>query len=116
MRNFYAQSATSSLIRVSCKVILYPTVKNPAEKITLDEVRKATRAALRCAAQINAKSVAFPGMGTGVGGIRKEDAARVMIEEIKEFKADFKVILIGYDDKLTSEFRKWAQKLNPGAG
>ena len=92
-------------------VIHSPTMKHPAEHIGLENVEKATHAALECAKELGLGSIAFPGMGTGVGGVRKEDAARVMVETIKKFitemKPDMEIILIGFDDELTDAFRKY---------
>jgi O-acetyl-ADP-ribose deacetylase len=104
-------------------IIHAPTMERPAEKIPVENVEKATTAALELGNRLGAKSIAFPGMGTGVGGVSKSDAAQAMVRAIKRFIRDKeeaktlrveKVILIGYDDELTSEFRKWTQKQDPG--
>jgi len=93
-------------------VIHAPTMKYPAEKISVENVKKATYAALECASKHKLISIAFPGMGTGVGGVKKEDAARVMVKTIKEFfrknknSSINKVVLIGYDYELYMEFKK----------
>ena len=65
-------------------VIHAPTMRRPAERTDVDNIKAATRAALKVAEENNIMSIAFPGMGTGVGGVDEKDAARVMIEEIKE--------------------------------
>jgi|WetSurMetagenome_2_1015567.scaffolds.fasta_scaffold03070_9 O-acetyl-ADP-ribose deacetylase len=100
-------------------VIHAPTMEKPAEKIPVENVEKATTAALELGNRLGAKSIAFPGMGTGVGGVSKSDAAQAMVRAIKRFIRDKeeakalrieKIILIGYDDELTAEFRKWTQK------
>lgn len=93
-------------------VIHTPTMERPAESINLENVKKATIAALKCASKLNINSIAFPGMGTGVGGVSKKDAAKIMINSIREFfsketKTSLKkVILIGYDDELYQEFKR----------
>jgi len=98
--------------KLKAKFIIHvPTMKNPAERIGIENVRIATEAALKLASELGIKSIAFPGMGTGVGGVSKRDAARVMVETIKDFinKKDtklIKVILVGFDDELTGEFKK----------
>ncbi|MFZ2456755.1 MAG: macro domain-containing protein [Candidatus Altiarchaeia archaeon] len=100
-------------------VIHAPTMEKPAEKIPEENVEKATTAALELGNRLGAKSIAFPGMGTGVGGVPNSDAAQAMVRAIKRFIRDKqeakslrieKIILIGYDDELTAEFRKWTQK------
>lgn len=98
-------------------VIHAPTMSEPTEKIGLDNVRKAVRAALECAVEIKATSVSIPGLGTGVGGVNKDDAARAMLEEIKVFIEKQKepaldeINLVGLDDELTEHFKKWTQRL-----
>jgi O-acetyl-ADP-ribose deacetylase (regulator of RNase III) len=103
-------------------VIHAPTMEEPAQEIPVENVEKATHAALELANRLGAKSIAFPGMGTGVGGVSKSDAAEAMTRAIKRFVSDKernkdlrleKIILIGFDDELTAEFRKWTQKQNP---
>jgi len=48
-----------------------------------NKIRLAMRAALKKADEIDASSVAFPALGTGVGGFPKDRAAKVMVEELK---------------------------------
>jgi O-acetyl-ADP-ribose deacetylase (regulator of RNase III) len=64
-------------------VIHAPTMESPAMSTSKLKVRLATRGALECARQLGIASIAFPGMGTGVGGLSVEEAAKVMVEEIK---------------------------------
>jgi O-acetyl-ADP-ribose deacetylase (regulator of RNase III) len=99
-------------------VIHAPTMKNPAERIDAGNVAYAVRAALLCAEKLGIESIAFPGMGTGVGGVKKDDATRVMIEEIINFFNEGKrvnlkkIILIGFDDELYNEFGGWMKKIS----
>lgn len=86
-------------------VIHATTMEMPAEKIGIENVKKATRAALECAKEIKAKKIAFPGMGTGVGGVDKKQAAKIMIEEIKKFP-ELEVILVAYDKEMYNAFRE----------
>ena len=48
-------------------------------------IRKATRAALRAADELGVQSIAFPALGTGVGGFPLEECARVMLEAVQAF-------------------------------
>jgi len=91
--------------KLKCKYVIHaPTMVRPAQKIRVDNVRKATRAASECAKKMGLKTVAFPGMGTGVGGVSYDDAAKAMIEEAKKFK-ELKIRLIGFNDKLVKAFK-----------
>lgn len=91
-------------------VIHAPTMEMPAQRINIENVEKATYGALECAKNLGIKSIAFPGMGTGVGGVAKKDAANVMLNTIKRFidtgNSIDKVILVGFDDELTKAFKE----------
>jgi O-acetyl-ADP-ribose deacetylase (regulator of RNase III) len=89
-------------------VIHAPTMERPAMTTGKEEVKLAMRGALKCAYQLDNKSVAFPGMGTGVGGLDVKEAAQAMVDEIKKHIESGtrleKVILVGFDEDLTSAF------------
>ena len=51
------------------QVIHAPTMEQPGMKIGVENVRRATRAALLAAARTNIDLIAIPGMGTGLGGV-----------------------------------------------
>lgn len=48
-------------------------------------IRQATRASLEFCRERKIKSVAFPALGTGVGGFPFEEAAKIMLKEVSEF-------------------------------
>jgi len=99
--------------RLSCRYVIHaPTMTEPAEKTDAGNVRKATLAALRKASELNLTSIAFPGMGCGVGGLTKSEAAKTMVGSILDFNPAFTVYLIGFDDELTEEFRRWLGALS----
>ncbi|QLJ52364.1 MAG: O-acetyl-ADP-ribose deacetylase (regulator of RNase III) [Candidatus Fermentimicrarchaeum limneticum] len=95
--------------KLNAKFVIHaPTMTSPAGETDVEKVKEATIAALRCAEENRAKSVAFPGMGTGVGGLSYEAAAEAMAESIKEFSRKSKtvkeIILIGYGRELADCF------------
>jgi O-acetyl-ADP-ribose deacetylase (regulator of RNase III) len=94
---------------LSCSIIIHaPTMKQPAMKIKRENVEAAIRAALKLASDKNIKTIAIPGMGTGVGGVFLDDAAKVMIKVAKEYEKNFeKIIFVGYNDELTNAFKKY---------
>jgi O-acetyl-ADP-ribose deacetylase (regulator of RNase III) len=49
-----------------------------------NKIRLAIKAALQKADELGIESIAFPALGTGVGGFSREEAAKIMVEEIKE--------------------------------
>ncbi len=96
--------------KLNAKFVIHaPTMEKSAELITTKNVLLATTAALNCAKNLKVKSIAFPGMGTGVGGVPKKQAAIAMVSEINKFvkknpDAFDAVFLIGYDNSLYTEF------------
>jgi O-acetyl-ADP-ribose deacetylase (regulator of RNase III) len=67
-------------------VIHVPTMEEPGMKIGVENVRRATRAALLAAARVNHQTIAFPAIGTGTGGVPWDEAARAMADELRAHK------------------------------
>ncbi len=80
-------------------IIHAPTMPQPAMRIPADNVALATRAALTLADEEGFASVALPGMGTGVGGVKLDEAATRMITQIRDYSARSlrRVILVDVD-------------------
>ncbi len=66
------------------------------------KIRAATYNSLRLAEENGLESIAFPAIGTGVGGFPMDRAAEVMIDEVKKFLARAshlkKVVFVLFDD------------------
>jgi O-acetyl-ADP-ribose deacetylase (regulator of RNase III) len=91
-------------------VIHAPTMTRPAMATSLGNVKAATEAALRCAQQARFKSLAFPGLGTGVGGLDLQEAANAMVETMRRtIEPDTtikQIILVGYNSDMVKAFEK----------
>jgi O-acetyl-ADP-ribose deacetylase (regulator of RNase III) len=80
------QALLTSGGRTKFKGIIHaPTMSEPGMRIPADNVALATRAALGLADEHGFTSIAFPGMGTGVGGVAARDAAIRMVKAVREF-------------------------------
>lgn len=88
-------------------IIHAPTMPQPAMRIPADNVGRATRAALILADEHGFASVALPGMGTGVGGVKHEDAASRMVAQIQAFSARSlrRVILVDVDAAMVQAWK-----------
>ena len=64
-------------------VIHVPTMEEPGMVIGAENVRRAARAALIAADRNNFKTIAIPGIGTDLGGVPIDEAARAIVEEIR---------------------------------
>jgi O-acetyl-ADP-ribose deacetylase (regulator of RNase III) len=87
-------------------VIHAPTMEEPGQKIGVENVRRATRAALIAAAHHQLETIALPGMGTGVGGVPIDEAARAMVDELRAHKQPkpATVYLVATSDALLAAF------------
>lgn len=75
--------------KLKCDFVIHaPTAIVPAQATNVRNIEKATKAALSCAIDYGFKSIAMPGMGTGIGRVPAEDAAVAMVAAIREFEAD----------------------------
>ena len=92
-------------------IIHAPTMPEPAMRIPVENVRLATRAALRLADEQGFVSLAIPGMGTGVGRVAPGEAAQGMVEEIRQFQPRSlqSVILVDIDPAMV---RAWQVALS----
>ena len=64
-------------------VIHVPTMEEPGMKIGVENVRRATRAAMLAAARNDYATIAFPMMSSGLGGVPIDEAARAMVDELR---------------------------------
>lgn len=89
-----------------CRFVIHaPTMKKPAMKIPVENVAKATQAALRLGKEMQIKNIAIPGMGTGVGGVLPQDAAKAMIAVAKKFEESFEnIYFIDRNDSMIHAF------------
>jgi len=96
-------------------VIHAPTMEKPAMQTTAHNVKLATKGALDYAEHLGIRSVAFPGMGTGVGGLSLEEASETMLKQIKQhidLRTSLKeIVLIGFSDELTFAFKATINKI-----
>jgi O-acetyl-ADP-ribose deacetylase (regulator of RNase III) len=105
------QAVVTTAGKLKAKYVIHaPTMTRPAMATSLNNVKAATEAALRCARQAGAQSLAFPGLGTGVGGLDLQAAASVMVETVKKaIETDTlikSIIFVGYNSDMIRAFQK----------
>lgn len=95
-----------------CKSVIHaPTMERPAMRIDVENVQKATYAALNLGENLKIKSIAIPGMGTGVGGVSTDDAAKAMVSVVKEFENKFdQIILVDRNAKMINAFQNFLKR------
>ena len=87
-------------------VIHAPTMEEPAMKIGVENVSRAMRAALIAAAARGFDTIAIPGMGTGVGGVSPDEAARAMVAELRAHRGPkpSTIYLVDLDENILRAF------------
>jgi len=89
------KAVSTSAGNLPCKYVIHaPTMKRPAMRTSVENVRLATQAALRLAKEMGLSSIAIPGMGTGVGGVAHQKAAETIVKIAKEFEDSFETIFL----------------------
>jgi O-acetyl-ADP-ribose deacetylase (regulator of RNase III) len=74
--------------KLKVKHIIHAAVMGQDLTTDAEKISQATRNSLVRADELDIKSLAFPALGTGVGGFPLEECARVMIAEVLRFSAE----------------------------
>lgn len=101
------KAVLTSAGKLPCRFVIHaPTMEQPAQATSLENVKKATLSALECAEEAGLKRIAFPGMGTGVGRVPPNQAARVMVETVGAFAAKSveEVVFVSFGKDMKSAF------------
>ncbi|MCX6767216.1 MAG: macro domain-containing protein [Candidatus Micrarchaeota archaeon] len=115
------KAIATSAGRLPCRYVFHaPTMVLPGEKTNAKAAYQATAAALLLAAQMNLKSIAFPGMGTGVGAVPVDEAAHAMVNAAKFFIDENEgrnpvkeILFVAFDAVLENAFAAQVAKLGP---
>ncbi len=99
------EAAVTGAGRLPVKYVIHAAVLG-SEPASYDSVRRATRAALEKARELGLRAVAFPLLGTGVGGLDAGEVARIMIQELRDAPDDLEVTLYGYTDADVEAIRR----------
>lgn len=70
------------------------------------KIRNAIKNSLKLAEKLGLKSIAFPALGTGVGGFPLDRCAEVMLEEARKYPGSLKVIFVLYSEESYKTFQK----------
>lgn len=68
---------------LAAKQVIHAAAMRPGSSVSEDSLRSATRASLELARSHALRSIAFPAIGTGVGGFPVQRCAEVMLEEVR---------------------------------
>jgi O-acetyl-ADP-ribose deacetylase (regulator of RNase III) len=69
--------------RLKARYVIHAAVMGQDLRTDADKIRRSTRATLCRADELGLKSIAFPALGTGVGGFSLDECARVMLDAVE---------------------------------
>ncbi len=99
--------------KLKARYIIHAAVMGQDLETNAEKVRQATKNSLLRADELGIKSIAFPALGTGVGGFPRDECARIMIGEVRQFSAKKtgldRVVFALYDEPAYQAFK---QELN----
>lgn len=106
------EAVSSGAGRLKARYIIHAAVMGQDLRTDAEKIRQATRNSLLRADELRLKSLAFPALGTGVGGFPLDECARVMIAEVLDYSADKtgleRVVFVLYDE---AAYRIFAREL-----
>lgn len=77
------EAAITGAGNLPCRYVIHAAAMGD-EPVSERSIREATRASLELAERHGIRRIAFPALGTGVGGFPMEEAARIMLEVVEE--------------------------------
>ena len=97
--------------RLPARWVVHGAVMGQDLRTNADLVRRTTESCLHVADELGAESVALPAFGTGVGGFRLDECARIMVDAVRAYEpSSLKRVVFGvfgadakaaFDDALT---------------
>jgi O-acetyl-ADP-ribose deacetylase (regulator of RNase III) len=101
--------------KLKAKYVIHSPTMELDFKTDENKIRLAMSAALKKASELGVESIAFPALGTGVGGFSKAESARIMVEEIKKAVDEGttlkKILLADISKEQVEEYRKKAKEV-----
>ena len=96
--------------KLKAKYVIHAAVMGQYLQTDTEKIRQATRNSLRRADELGLKSIAFPALGTGVGGFPLNECARIMIGEVRQYSTKKtsleKVVFVLFDPTAYQVFKR----------
>ncbi len=71
--------------KLKARYVIHAAVMGQDLETDAEKIRQATRSSLLRGDELGIKSIAFPALGTGVGGFSLSECARIMIGEVSQY-------------------------------
>ncbi len=92
-----------------CKAVIHvPLVEELGMKVSVENIRRATRAGLLAAARSDHAMVGIAAMGTGLNGVPVDEATRAMVDELRAHRLPLPstVYLVGSSPEVLQYFEE----------
>ena len=100
--------------KLKAKYVIHAAVMGQDLTTNAEKIRQATKNSLLRGDELGIKSIAFPALGTGVGGFSLDECARIMISQVRQHSAGEtgleRVILALYDEPAYQAFKQELSK------
>lgn len=89
-------------------IIHAPVSEEPAVRVPVENIRRATRAGLLAANHFQMERLAIPGIGHGELGVPSDEAARAIIDEVRAFRGQWPiyVLLVDMNQDMVEAFQQ----------
>jgi len=108
------QALVTGAGKLKAKYIIHAAVMGQGLVTDAEKIRKATRNSLIRSDELGIESLAFPALGTGVGGFPLDECARIMITEVLKYSAEKtglkKVVFALFDEQSYIIFKQELDK------
>jgi O-acetyl-ADP-ribose deacetylase (regulator of RNase III) len=102
------EAAVTGAGRLDARYVIHAAVMGRDLRTDADKIRQATQNSLRRADELALKSIAFPALGTGVGGFSLEECARIMLDVVHRHSASGtsleQIVFVLYDEPTYQAF------------
>ena len=104
------EAAVTGAGELKAKYVIHAAVMGQDLKTDAEKIRQATRNSLVRGDELGIRSIAFPALGTGVGGFPLDECARVMISQVRQYSAGEtgleRVVFVLYDEPAYQAFKQ----------
>lgn len=109
---FVGEVAITGAGKLRARHVIHAAVMGQDLIPTAESIRMCTRNALQAAESLKLESVAFPALGTGVGGFALDRCAQIMGEEVHRFKGRHvkRILFVLYGETAFGAFKAAMQE------
>jgi O-acetyl-ADP-ribose deacetylase (regulator of RNase III) len=111
------EAVTTGAGKLKARYVIHAAVMGQDLRTDADKIRQATRNSLLRGDELGIKSIAFPALGTGVGGFSLDECAGIMIGEVRRYSAGEtgleRVVFVLFDQ---AAYQAFCQELEAQSG